>query len=588
MKIKLFMLCWRILLFSLMATTLHANTLNVPSEWYQPAQQKALSANALKLPLHTRQKRTQVNNRPSSFTLTAPRDAELASLLNQDTRRKAFQVGIRRELPELPAVSDWVWSDVAGGRAGQFVINSEQATRIRILLQTEVPLPVGAEIRIYDPVANASVVPVFGPYTEQDFIRQGQSATFWTPTIAGEQLGIELFLPEGIDPATLQLSIPLVSHVAYDMQTRQFKTGKLKAFASCDVSIACVAQEWQETAKSVARYIYTGTDGSTYLCSGTLINDLDDTTQIPYFLTAAHCIADSNSAASMDFFWLDRESSCGADDANPIQVSGGATLLHSEPNLDSTLVQINNSPPAGTLMSGWSLEPFRNPDDVVGIHHALGNPKQFAAGNFSTYTRISSTTGGYTIYPDPLGDFFQVYWTQGITSPGSSGSGLWASVNGQRLLKGNLVGGSSSCSAPDAADDYARLERFYPYISDWLGSVYTPLSGLLDNNTGLKALTDGVLLGRYLAGVRGSALLTGLTVASIDIAALEARLAEVTAKIDLDQDGATTRDKDALLLTRYLLGLRADSLIEDIDLSQSGNNTSGLISAAIEAFLLGE
>ncbi|CAA6825328.1 MAG: Unknown protein [uncultured Thiotrichaceae bacterium] len=316
--------------------------------------------------------------------------------------------------------------------------------------------------------------------------------------------------------------------------------------------------------------------------------DMDTGTQIPYFLTATHCIDNSSSAASMDFFWLNRESSCGADDASSVQVSGGATLLHSQGSLDSTLVQINNPPPAGTLMSGWSLESVQAQDDMKGIHHGLGNPKQFAAGTFSNYARLSGTTGGYIVYNDPLGDFFQVHWDQGITSPGSSGSGVWATVDGQRLLKGNLVGGSSSCITPDEADEYARLERFYPYISNWLGTLSTPLQGLLNNSGSLQALTDGVLLGRYLEGIRGAALLTGITDQTIDIAALEDRIAAATANIDIDQDGLSTRNKDALLITRYLMGLRNDSLIEGINLSNSLNNTAQLVSGAIEAFLSGQ
>lgn len=574
----------------LAVATLQAKTLNVPAERYRPAQQTVQQSRALKLPVTASQRKTLTDNRLSSLTLAAPQDAELQSLLNQHGQHKSFRIGISRELPALPDAAEWLWQAVAGGQAGQFTIISEQAARLRILLQISEPLPSGTEIRIYDPADNSTVS---GPYTQQNFTvsQTGGPATFWTPTLAGEQLGIEVFVPDNADPATLKLAIPRLSHIAYDMSAGQFrnlKSANLKVFGSCDVSIACAPQQWQETARSVARYIYTGTDGSTYLCSGTLMADLDQTTQIPYFLTAAHCISDSSTAASMDFFWSDQESSCGADDANPVQVSGGAVLLHSESGLDSTLVKMNNSPPADTLMSGWSLEPLASPDAVAGIHHALGNPKQFASGNFSAYTRIAAGSGGYTIYQDPLGDFFQVYWNQGITSPGSSGSGLWAVVDGQHLLKGNLLGGSSSCSTPDAADDYARLDRFYPYIADWLGTIPTPLQSFLDNDSGLKALTDGVLLGRYLAGIRGMALVAGISDAEVDINALEERLAEAATNMDFDQDGSRTRNEDALLLARYLVGLRGSSLIEGIDLNQSANNTAEPIISAIEAFLQGE
>lgn len=570
-----------------------AQDLNVPSEIFRPAQQKSAAApvtSALRLPLNLRQKRTQQGGTASSFTLEAPEDAELAGLQNQQTHRKALQVGIRRDLTALPALENWDWQTVSNGQAAHFILVSEQASRLRVLLQTQ-NLPTGVELRIFDPTDETTA---FGPYTRQNFNRTTASdnALLWTPTIAGQQLGIEVFLPDDLDPAAIQLTIPQLSHIAFDIDTQQFKSefksGTTKAFSSCDISIACAPAEWRETAKAVARYIYTGSDGNTYLCSGTLMADMDTGTQIPYFLTATHCIDNSSSAASMDFFWLDRESSCGANDASSIQVSGGATLLHSQSSLDSTLVQINNPPPAGTLMSGWSLESIQAQEAMRGIHHGLGNPKQFAAGTFSNYVRLSGTTGGYTVYNDPLGDFFQMTWDQGITAPGSSGSGVWATVNGQRLLKGNLVGGSSSCTAPDEADEYARLDRFHPYISDWLGTLSTPLQGLLSNSGKLQALTDGVLLGRYLDGIRGTALLTGVTDQTVDITALEDRIAAATANIDIDQDGLSTSAEDALLITRYLMGLRNDSLIAGINLNNSSNNTAQSISGAIEAFLLGQ
>lgn len=584
-----------------------AQGLSVPSEIFQPLQQKLVQKIRLKLPVtptDSRQKSTQPDKQPVSFTLAAPTETELQSLRDQQDNRKALQVGIRRELPTLPALASWNWQDVDGGQAAHFVITSEKASRLRVLLQTEQKLPAGVEIRIYDPVDETvhetndgtknkpeHETSVVGLYTQYNFnqLTDSDHPVLWTPSVAGQQLGIEVFLPAGIAPGEVKLTLPLLSHVAYDLSTKQFKLSTTKAFSSCAISIACAPPKWQETAKAVARYIYTEADGQTYLCSGTLLADSDAATQIPYFLTAAHCVTENSVAATMDFFWLDRESSCGADNANPVQVSGGAVLLHSQDSLDSTLVRINNAPPAGTLMSGWSLEAMQDQDSLSGIHHALGNPKQFASGKFDTYSRLSAATnGGYTVHRDPLGDFLQVKWDQGITAPGSSGSGIWAIVDGQRLLKGSLVGGSSSCSTPDEPDEYARLDRFYPHISDWLGNIPTPLQGLLTGDGELQALTDGVLLKRYIEGARGTALLTGVTDETINISELESRLADAATNMDLDQDGLRTGATDGLLLARYLLGLRHSSLIEGIDLSGATNQDAAAITSTIDSFLQGQ
>lgn len=48
-----------------------------------------------------------------------------------------------------------------------------------------------------------------------------------------------------------------------------------------------------------------------YECSGGLLADSDKYTQIPYFLTAAHCINTDESAKSLLAAWSFRTEGCG-------------------------------------------------------------------------------------------------------------------------------------------------------------------------------------------------------------------------------------------------------------------------------------
>lgn len=152
------LLCLSALIFSSAAV---AQGLNIPSEVFQPPQQKSVQQTRLKLPItppSSHNKSARPNSPVASLTLAAPTETELQSL-QQYNRRKAFQVGIRRELPTLPALTSWHWQPVDGGQAAHFVLTSGEASRLRVLLQAQQALPVGVEIRIYDRINPSTVKP---------------------------------------------------------------------------------------------------------------------------------------------------------------------------------------------------------------------------------------------------------------------------------------------------------------------------------------------------------------------------------------------------------------------------------------------
>ena len=52
------------------------------------------------------------------------------------------------------------------------------------------------------------------------------------------------------------------------------------------------------------------TTGGTFVCTGTLLNDSDDKTFIPYFLTAHHCLSLETEANDAEFYFDYRASTC--------------------------------------------------------------------------------------------------------------------------------------------------------------------------------------------------------------------------------------------------------------------------------------
>ncbi|WML87582.1 hypothetical protein [Thiothrix subterranea] len=108
---------------------------------------------------------------------------------------------------------------------------------------------------------------------------------------------------------------------------------------------------------------------------------------------------------------------------------------------------------------------------------------------------------------------------------------------------------------------------------------------LRGSNIPPTGLVEGVLIARYLQGTRGAALVEGVTKHTFNLATLETQLAAVQQVMDIDADGQQQADKDAILLIRYLLGLRNAALIQGITLSSSERKTASSITTYLEALL---
>jgi Reeler domain len=112
-----------------------------------------------------------------------------------------------------------------------------------------------------------------------------------------------------------------------------------------------------------------------------------------------------------------------------------------------------------------------------------------------------------------------------------------------------------------------------------------PLRNDLDIDTSVTttryhALTDGVLVMRYLLGLRGMALTSGVksSAAIRTDSEIETQLASLRDlnKLDVDGNGQTRPETDGLLILRYLLGYRGARLI-------AGANGGTLTAPQIEA-----
>ena len=106
----------------------------------------------------------------------------------------------------------------------------------------------------------------------------------------------------------------------------------------------------------------------------------------------------------------------------------------------------------------------------------------------------------------------------------------------------------------------------------------------IDENSKAKALTDGLLVIRHLFGFTGDALATGAisTDATRDRAEdISALLADADSELDIDGNGESKALTDGLLLIRYLFGFTGDALTS----GAIGDGASRDTSEAIEAYI---
>src|SRR5262249_2842076 len=229
--------------------------------------------------------------------------------------------------------------------------------------------------------------------------------------------------------------------------------------SQCQVDVTA---EWKETAKSVA--VVSFNQGAEFVCTGTLLNTTTNSGE-PYVLTANHCVADVETAQTVQTFWL-------YDSNSPIRPSTprNAVLLVTSEATDSTLLQLRSPVPEGVRYAGWTTAAPQAGEAVTGIHHPGGDYKRIAFGS------IVNSACPSRLYGDLCNNFLKVRWNRGVTESGSSGSGIWTGSAVDPKLVGTLLGGASACDNPSGADFYGRFDVVFPALSFYLtkqGCLYS-------------------------------------------------------------------------------------------------------------------
>jgi hypothetical protein len=418
-----------------------------------------------------------------AIALAAPTVADLESLKSTrggkgakaptaQGKRVPLKIGIVRDIDRRTSAIDTValpWQSLAdGSKAARIVVRSASAAAVRMGLALR-NASAGVSVRF---VGSAHPEDVFGPFPATDL---AATELYWSPVLEGETGTMEIVVPAGVAPESIELSLVKVGHMVVagaalrDTALKWTVTGGIGGSGACEIDVACEAPTAAVTAAASSIALTVTTDARfVYQCTATLVNDSIGS-RTPNLFTANHCLASDRDAsprstpaqlaASMNSYWFFDAPTCG-NRATPAYtlVAGGAALLGRSDDYDWALLRMKAPPPASAGFSAWRAETLSSGAAITAIHHPSGDLKKISHGALS----------GYTPYDDGS-SFATVRFTSGVTEPGSSGSPL-LTLSGQGFyeVRGGLYGGDSSCSNPAGADDYSRLDIALPKIAQYL------------------------------------------------------------------------------------------------------------------------
>jgi len=292
---------------------------------------------------------------------------------------------------------------------------------------------------------------------------------YWSPTIAGDLLRIDLRVAAGAALPAAPLVIPRVSHLlvdGFELDPRSTKLPKgVGDSGSCNIDVACVSPAttaFTNMTRAVVRITFVQDTGIAYTCTAALLNDTIQSFA-PYLFSANHCVNSTRTARTINTYWFFDAAGCGASTpGNYVLQGGGATLLGRSQDRDWAFMRLNEAVPDGAYFAGWRAEAVPTNATVTTIHHPSGDLKKWSQGR--------SLGDAFVDYDDALGIFTDVTWQQGTTEGGSSGSPLltFQTAGGYYEVRGGLFGGIAACNNLGGTDTFSQLQASVPLVRQYL------------------------------------------------------------------------------------------------------------------------
>ena len=328
-----------------------------------------------------------------------------------------------------------------------------------------IPFYLSDDAQLY--IYNEDLSVVLGAYSS---LNNNEDNVFSIPLLRGEMIHMELIIPQDSHEA----NNIIIDEIIHDYRDILNLWGNYESERNCGVNVNCSSANNYQDPVNAAAFL----DMGGYICSGSMINNTENDLT-PYFLTAWHCVNGSN-VNTFRFYFNYETSTCSGNNASYGSYAYSSDLLVTSGGFDPDVVLLEIT---DTIYSSWNVfyagwnRSSSSPTISCGVHHPGGAPKKINFDNDQAYNSgaINWQGGGYS----PPGSHWELYWDEGGTEGGSSGSPLFDS--NQRIV-GVLSGGSGACGS-GGSDLYGKLAKAFQVtnIENYLcpgGTCPTTLNGI--------------------------------------------------------------------------------------------------------------
>jgi hypothetical protein len=350
-------------------------------------------------------------------------------------------------------------------------VRSDGARSLRVHI-SDLSLPANTELYVFNQDGEAH-----GPYVEMGPDGTGE---FWTPSVKGFELFVQVRhygVATQADLISTWFVIDQVGHIdpsAVELgAVGEYNIGSQCYEAECIVNASCPEAIPMGGAESAVAHYQFVKRPYIYICSGGLLADSDAASDIPYFLTANHCVSKQKDANTAEFYF-DYTQPCGTDCGNAetdaVKIAGGGEILATSSTSDYTFMKIKQAVPAERIFLGWTNEEIAFNDGAVlfRLSHPSGGPMAYSEHE------VDTAKGTCTSWP--RGNWIYSADTLGATEGGSSGSVV---LNAAGQVVGQLSGGCGTnvydnCDSVNNATVDGALAAYYGDVAEWLGTGEPP------------------------------------------------------------------------------------------------------------------
>jgi V8-like Glu-specific endopeptidase len=420
----------------------------------------------------------------SPIVVTVTHD-DILAIERGDAEERRYRVGIAKPVSAVidlaPAPTGSAshtkklgWGAVrtdADGAVWSGAVSAPGATSLRLHI-SDFNLPSGTELWIYNRLGEA-----FGPYTKMG---PGARGEFWTNTVAGSEILLQVRHRGSNDTLkSVYFEIDEVGYLGDRFVPGLLRTMPASAKSFCTFNEPCVenaacdkTSSAVDTARDAVALMLFRSGGFFYICTGGLIADSDTGSQIPYFLTANHCISKGREASSLETYF-NFTTPCGGACGDPTTPGTlGAEIVASSRTGDYTLLRLGEPAPGGTAFLGWDSNPVAYADGtpLYRISHPAGAPQ--------AYSEHAVDTSKGTCSSWPRGNWIYSQDIVGATEGGSSGSPV---VNGDGEVVGQLSGAcgynvNDPCDSNSNATVDGAFAAYFNQVAPWLAGGGTSCS----------------------------------------------------------------------------------------------------------------